>query len=676
MAARNKELVSLRGDRDSGKETRRGPRLRDYLRPWAAIPVLVPAGYLTHWMWGDMGWGTGLAAAGILAAGSIVTYATHALTTARTWYAHHIAIGMTGTSTAWLTLATAAGPGRPVLDILLLGGATLAAIANVHLWAGGQTSNEQQQKGTGRILPSFARVAEVLNLKNIRARMLSDTDMQQRHKLHLDNGETVEGIQHRRKELASAYGVAPGAIRIVESTSRADEAELIITKKEVMGELIPWPGLNPEHVGTSIADHPLHLGTYEDGEPFFNEVTNRHSLTVGMAGAGKSVYGKAKLVQIAARSDTFCLAIDLAKGEQTLGPIQAAIGWSAYNKKSAKALLAAVKVATKARANHLAKQGKGQWTKGCGLTFLYILVEEAAETVDFAEIVDTARVARSVGIQLELSLQRATHGNLDTDARANLGDGICFGVRDEADASYALPDYVLEAGCDPSRWRKSRPGAFYAAVEAAPQERHTVAIKAFGPPTTNPDEENAVLTPAAESLPSQDEKLDPVTRAAFGKAYEAYLQGVDLEDLEETDDEDDVDELEDEEPMDTDAQEHDEIDPIVLSTPDGDPEITGDIDTEIPPLDGDDFALVTRARKGTVTSAAEARAAVDSLIDEWGTGYEFTPYELKVELREMGVERKKSWIYSQTKRLADEGRITQDDTGTWRVQETRALAGV
>ena len=666
--ARN-ELV-VRGDHEDNRN-RRTHTFADYLRPWLAAPALVPAGFLTHWMWGDLGIGTGLAAAAIAAAGGVVTHAAHRLTAARTWYAHHIATAMTGGAAAWLALATVFGPGRPLLDMLLIGGSAAAAIANVHLWARAQGTAETAPKQGGRVLPTFEEIAAKLNLRNIRARLVSDTEMQQRHELTLENGETAESIQSRAKELASAYGVAPGAIRVVEDQSRADRAELVITKKDVMGKLIPWPGLNPAHVGASIADFPLYLGTYEDGEPFHNQITNRHSLTVGMAGAGKSVYGKVKMVQVAARKDTFTLAIDLAKGRQTLGPIEGAIGWPAYTKKDAKGQLAAIKRAIKARADHLADAGHAQWMPGCGLTFLHILVEEAAEVVDFDEIVEVARVARSTGIHLDLSLQRATWGNLDTDTRANLGDGICFGVRDFADASFVLPDYVTEAGCDPSRWRKSKPGAAYAAIEHTDPDRHVVAVKMFGPPTTDPADENRDLKSAADSLPDQDQKLDPVTRAAFGEEYAAFLEGrgrtpavataaADVDEIKEYDDTEDLD------------MDMDEIDPIVLTTPDDDPEIEGDIDTPLPDLEGEDFVLPTR-KKGTRASAEEARAAVESLLEEWGAGHEFGAFELKEELREMGVERSKSWLYGQLRRLEEAGLLQHEDSGAWTVLETREL---
>ncbi|WP_174545756.1 hypothetical protein [Nocardiopsis dassonvillei] len=668
------ELVYRGRDEDTDKKRKGGATWGDYIRPWIAAPALVPAGFLTHWMWGDLGWGTGLAAAAIAAAGGVVTYAAHRLTGARTWYAHHISTAMTGGAGAWLALATAFGPERPLMDVLLIGGAAGAAIANVHLWARGQGSNEATpKKGNGRILATFEEVAAKLNLRNIRARLVSDTEMQQRHELTLDNGETAESLQNRNKELASAYGVAPGAIRVIEDQSRADRAELVITKQDVMGKLIPWPGLNPAHVGTSIADHPLHLGTYEDGEPFLDQITNRHSLTVGMAGAGKSVYGKVKMVQVAARRDTFTLAIDLAKGRQTLGPIEGAIGWPAYTKPDARKQLAAVKRAIKARANHLADAGHAQWVPGCGLTFLHLLVEEAAEVVDFDEIVEVARVARSVGIHLELSLQRATWGNLDTDTRANLGDGLCFGVRDHADATFVLPDYVTDAGCDPSRWRKSKPGAVYAAIEHVDVDRHVVAAKMFGPPSTNPAEENRDLRAAADALPNQDEKLDPITRAAFGEEYAKFLQGqgrtaaapassVDVV-VPEVDDVDDEELTVDE-----------DIEPFTgFTTPDEDPEIMGDLDTEIPPLDPeDDFVLPSR-KKGTKASAEEARAALEDTLAEWGPGHHFTVWDVKVAMEERGAERKKTWFYDHLARLADAGRLRHEDDGSWTVLESREL---
>ena len=672
----SKELVS-QGDQ---QPSRGGPSLADYLRPWAALPVLLPAGFLAHWMWGSAGLGTGLAAAAIAAAGGTVAWVTHRLTEARTWYAHNIATATIGAGTAWLSASVVFGAGRPMLDILLIGGIALCSIADVHLWAAGQGQGEDgpKKKSKGKVLMPFAAVAEKLRLRNVTARVTSESEMQQRSKLTLAEGTTAEDVQRYRREMASLYGVAPGAVRVIEDPSNAAKAELVVVKEDVMRQLVPWAGLKDEQVGASIEDAPLELGIYEDGEVFVDRLLDRHTLVVGMSGSGKSVYGKVKIVSIAARRDTFVVAIDLAKGRQTLGPVGGAIGWPAYDKASARAALAGLKRAVRARADHLADQGLGQWTPTCGLTFIHVHLEEAARLLDFDEVVELLQEARSTGIHIELSLQRATWSNLDTDARANLGDGICLGVQSEADASFVLPDYVMDAGADPSQWRKSRPGAAYAAIQEVETERHTTAVKFYGPPSEKKEEENAVLTPAADSLPNQDAKLDPVTRAAFGQAYAAYLaeqgqqstpapvaqaaaaaptpQEAPVHTTEET----------------TDDEEG--VEPIVLEGEDPDPDLAADIDDPIEAPDGSDPAQMTLAPPPrTKESAEEGRRRLDAQLQLWAdqglNEKGFTAPDLGRALTDgQGLKRSRGWILKELRRLESEGRVWQDDDSRWHVQ--------
>src|SRR5699024_11813341 len=110
------------------------------------------------------------------------------------------------------------------------------------------------------------------------------------------------------------------------------------------------------------------------------------------------------------------------------------------------------------------------------------------------------------------------------------------------------------------RWPNPRPGAPDAAIEHVDPDRHTVPVKAFGPPTTNPKDENRDLTRAAESLPDQDEKLDPITRAAFGEVYAEFVAAragapQTEDDVEEQDDDD----VEDEDDDDVEDQDDDEV---------------------------------------------------------------------------------------------------------------------
>ncbi|WP_152442665.1 hypothetical protein [Nocardiopsis kunsanensis] len=677
MAKKN-ELVSLRRGGDEREERRPSrPQLVDYLRPWVAAPLLIPAGFLTHWLWGEAGWVTGLASAAITAAGGVVTYATHQLTAARTWYAHHIATAMVGTATGWLALATAFGPGRPLMDALLLGGAALAGVANVHLWAAGQgTKEETANKPT--IMP-WAKVKEILHLRGVSMRLTKQTDAVTQGRLEFENGATVETLQARRKELASLYKVAPGAVRITEHPERADWGEITIITRNVMKELIPWPGLDDKHVGASLADGPIGpLGLYEDGTEFIDDLEDRHTLTVGMSGSGKSVYGKIKILNIAARRDAAVLALDVSKGRQTLGPVQNALAWTAFEKKSAKAMLKAIERAATARADYLGSKGLPNWTKKCGLTFLHILVEEAADLVDADELVKLGRMCRSAGIHLEVSLQRATFTNLDTDTRSNLGDSVCFGVRTADDASFALPDHVQEAGAEPERWQNYQPGSAFAVVREADEDRHAMPIKMFGPPTDRKEDENKDLSPAAEALPDQAAKIDPITRKAFGEPFEDWLAAREngAPALAAVQPDEDTDEEEDEVEEEDGEYEEDEMEPIVLDLSDDDPEVIGDLNTEVAPVDGEDELVLSQPRKGTKASAEEARAGIESLIHEWGPGHTFRITDLKTELAEMGISRGKTWFYDQVQRLEDGGSIAQDDEGNWTVQETRDLASV
>src|SRR5690554_1569428 len=646
---------------------RSGPGIGAYLRPWATTLGLIPAGWAAHLAWGDAGLTTGLAAAGITAAGACVTWLSWRLCRARTWYAALVAPATAGGITAWLATATIAGPGRPWLDLLIVGGGALSGLVNVHTWQRNQSGGRSGSVWE-RPMPTWREICQLLGLRDVRMRVVSRTDTQIRAEVVVPPGETVDSLQGRRAELASAYDVAPGAVRVIPDPSRARRATLVITTQDVMGQLVPWPGLNPDEVGASIADAPLTLGVYEDGELFRDEVDNRHTLVVGMSGAGKSVYGKIKMVSIAARRDTFVLCADLSKASQTIGPIRRAIGWAATTRGEVAAMLAALERAVTARANYLGERGLPGWTRDCGLTFLHVQLEEAADLVDLDQLVKLLRTARSTGIHFELSLQRATWSNIDTDTRAQLGDGVCFGVRDEADARFALPDYVLDAGAAPHHWRKARPGAAYAAVESAPPERHALAVKMYGPPSAKKEDENEVLAAAAESLPDQDAKLDPITRAAFGAPYEDYLRRTRTETQQDAAVA--ADEHQNQErTMTTGNVDHDGE---IYQTPDPDPDIpTPSLDDpiEMPP-GGRDFALGPAPRSRE--SAAEARARLDAQLNLWADqGHSrFRAPELLGALRSSGLQRSRAWLLGELKRLEAEGRLLHHDGGEYELVTT------
>lgn len=638
-----------------------------YVMPWATTAAMIPVGWLAHLAWGDAGASTGLAAAGITAVGGAVTWVAHRLCRARTWYAAVMAPAVTGGATAWVAVATVAGVGRPWVDLLILGGGLLAGMSNVHTWQKGQGAPGKTV--FDKPLPSWEEIAETVGLRGTRMRVKEENDLRKVGVVQLRPGDTVEEIQGSLSAIASVLKLPRRSIRAVENPADCSQAEVTIVKKDVLRDPIEWHALGEAEMGISLADMPLELGTYEDGVPFTDDLFDHHTLTVGMSGSGKSTYAKLKAIKIGARSDAVTLAIDLAKGSQTLGSVRPALLWDAYTMSDARTLLKAVERAVKARASYLGSKGLENWEKGCGLTFINLLMEEAARLVDVEELVTLGQVCRSVGIHLEVSLQRATYTNLDTDARANFSSRICMGTADEADATKVLPEYVIDAGVAPHDWGDRQQGCAYAAVKSKGKERHHVALRFY-------KATNKALAAAAALLPDQDAKLDPITRRAFGAAYAEYLAarpaaGTEVPDIEElptvpdtpqslTDDYDDYDQEDDGEDYVEEEVEHINIDSEIGLE-------EGEVDFVLPP------------RPEPKLTPAECRDQLTQQLAEWESEgrMEFRVRELIEALRSRQVDRSRPWALGELGRLTEAGRIIHHDGGKFEiVVQDRALAGV
>lgn len=646
------------------KKGRSGPGVGSYLAPWLGTAAMIPVGWLAHLAWGDAGASTGLAAAGITAVGGAVTWVAHRLCRARTWYAAVMAPSVTGGATAWMAVATVAGVGRPWVDFLILGGGLLAGMSNVHTWQ--KTQSTPGKTVFDKPLPSWEEIAETVGLKGTRMRVKEENDLRKVGVVQLRPGDTVEEIQGSLSAIASALKLPRRSVRAVEDPEDCSQAEVTIIKRDVLRDPIEWHALDDEEIGISLADAPLELGTYEDGQKFTDDLDDHHTMTVGMSGSGKSTYAKLKLIKIAARSDAVVLAVDVAKGKQTLGPVSNAILWPAYTIKDTRALLAGLQRAVTARADYLGSKGLANWEKGCGLTFLHVLLEEAAQLVDEDELVTLGQLARSAGIHLEVSLQRGTYTNIDTDARANFSSRICMGTSEEADATKVLPEYVIDSGAAPHHWADRQQGCAYAAVKSQPKERHTVPLRFHN--ASNKD-----LEEAANALPAQDPKLDPITRKAFGAAYAEYLanrtEGTEVPDIEElptvpdtpqalTDDFDDFDQEE------NDTGHEPEVAHI-------------NIDSEIGFEPGESDFVLPAAPAPTKVTAAEARERLEGLLDEWQDAgrHEFRAPELRDALTERGVKRSRPWVIAELSRMQEEGRIIHHDGGVFEIT-SRALASV
>ncbi|NYI99292.1 hypothetical protein HNR12_005646 [Streptomonospora nanhaiensis] len=670
--------ITLWEQAEKPKKERGGPGFGAYVRPWVTGAAMVPAGMAAHALWGDAGATTGLAAAAITAAGGASTWLTWRLVRARSWYTAVMATGTTGGITAWLGLATVAGTGRPMLDLLIVAGGALAGLSNAHTFARRSSGGSGGGGATAydRPLPTWEQVAEVVGLSGTTMRVTEETELRRVGVVQLRPGDTADSIQGALASLASAMRLPRRAVRAVEDPDDCSQVRVTIVRRDVLREAVDWAGLPEELVGASIAEAPLELGVYEDGAPFTDDLFDHHTLTVGMSGSGKSNYGKLKAVQVGARADAVVLAIDLAKGRQTLGPVEGALLWSAYTRPDATAMLAALVHAVQDRANHLAKRGLENWQPDCGLTFVHVLIEEAAELVEIDTVVDVLRIARSTGIHIEMSLQRGTWTNLDTDARANLASRICLGVADERDAGFVLPDYVTEAGAAPEAWADRQQGCAYAAVKSQPANRHAVPLRFYRAT-------NAQLAEAAGRCGDQDAKLDPITRAAFGAAYERYLarrtSGQAAGGPRDHDDQEHSGMTT--APKASRAErvaravaadpDHDDEAAVTYATADPDPDIDADIDdpVEMPPGAALGGQPPRRSREG----AAQARARLDAQLQLWADqGHrQFRAPELRDALRDQqGLVRARGWVITELARLETEGRIIHHDGGLYEIAAT------
>ena len=645
-----------------GKASSRDGGPGRYVMPWAATAGMFSAGWVAHLAWGDAGASTGLAAAGITAVGGAVTWVAHRLCRARTWYAAVMAPAVTGGATAWMAVATVAGVGRPWVDLLILGGGLLAGMSNVHTWQKGQSTPGRTV--FDKPLPSWDEIAETVGLRGTRMRVKEENELRKVGVVQLRPGDTVEEIQGSLSAIASALRLPRRSVRAVEDPDDCSRAEVTIIKRDVLRDPIEWHALDEKEIGISLADAPLDLGMYEDGVPFTDDLFDHHTMTVGTSGSGKSTYAKLKAVRVAARSDAVVLAVDVAKGKQTLGPVEGAILWPAYTMKDTRALLGAIKRAITARADYLGSKGLGNWEKGCGLTFLHVLLEEAAQLVDIEEIVTLGQLARSAGIHLEASLQRATYTNIDTDARSNFNSRICLGLAPEEDASRVLPEQVIDAGAAPEQWADRKQGCAYAAVKSAPPERHATPVRFH-------NASNSDLEEAANALPEQDPKLDPITRKAFGAAYAEYL----------------ATRTEKSEVPDT---------PQSLTTPDDPGEQEDDVDQED---DGEDYVeaevdhididsdVFDDTQSGfdlppcpaPKLTPAECRERLAAQLAEWENQgrFEFRINDLIAALKRRGVDRSRTWGIGELGRLTEAGRIIHHDGGRFEiVAADRALEAV
>ncbi|MFF6794553.1 FtsK/SpoIIIE domain-containing protein [Streptomyces filamentosus] len=488
-------------------------RALPYTPPWIAAATLPPAaGTAVNLLWGDAALSAGLASAGIALGGaglSALVWKTGDGTTKARKARRAQATATVAASAGWLTCAVAAGPfGRPMLDLWLYGGALIAASWNARQIMGhGAGAEDETNSG------SLGRLAEAIGWEKVTVRSAKGTGKGTvKAAIEVAPSATIDAVQSTAGKVAAALQVPPSGVIVTPDPEDASRGTVSVRVADLLKDGVAF--LMPAAFGL-LPTEPVPLGMYADGElwavnPFAAAIL-QHVLVMGVTGAGKSELLRTLLAHLATRRQMSVFLVDLAKGRQTVGHMAEGIDWLIQDAREAKRMLKSLPAAIRARGDVLAAEGLDQWSPDSSLNAMLVWVEEAADVVDFDELDEIARKARSVGMWLGISLQRATHNNISTDVRANLQGAVCMGVNDPGDAGFCLPDSVTDAGAVPA-WGSDRPGYGFATGMGIPQDRWTMEAR------SSLTDRNVLAALVAAAAPYRD-PLDEATAAALGQTY-------------------------------------------------------------------------------------------------------------------------------------------------------------
>ncbi|WP_037905007.1 hypothetical protein [Actinacidiphila yeochonensis] len=513
------------------------------------------------------------------------------------------------------------------------------------------------------------------------------------------DGATADELARKIPAMTSALKLGTGRITHTVDDDDASQITMRVQVADLLKEGFPWPG--PSAFGTGFGDSPLHVGRYEDGETVKvnipgvlrdpQELTNgnvEHAIFQGVNGSGKTQGNAGMITDAATRSEVSIIIVNAAKFMQDYGHIRHAADMVITTTADARRFFKQLGPVIEARAAYLASKGLARWEPGCGLNFLMIVLGEAADYADGDAYGKVLRTIRSSGGWVESEIQRATHDQMDTSARANHPAGVAFGLSDGAEAQYVLPPEAIDAGAFPG-WGNRKPGYSYWAGMGIPQERWAVVARTYAV-------DRATLAAAVTAGLNVRTPLDSITAQAFGKLWEnrtfyttpllASEPGTGIPPMPTTppatpaasaapdaptayDDqelEDDMDVEVDEELI---ARETADLEDALAKILEDDPE-PGEyedlsVDKEVaPPADDAPVLELGGGDDTDQLTSEQGRVALYERLDQWVREgkLSFAPRELTDILLRLGLRDTKRWFYRERDRLIEAGVISEDDS--------------
>lgn len=454
------------------------------LPPWLAAAGLFLTGGVAHVAWGNPG-RVGLVS-GFLGASAV------ALTGLTVWVSrprHPVVRTLSAVTVAlaglWMILATNWGWGHGLWWLYPLPTMVVCVAWNIkHLLRG--NGGDHTAHGPS----AWGDVADKVSLLRATIRKQEQVGPRQVIKAELEPGTTLAQVRQEASVVASLMKAPSNGVTVTGDPDHPDDSsrvEVAVMPMDVLTMTFAWPG--PSYPGASIADHPIRIGTYQDGEPVDLELVGRrggkvvsHIMIQGMTGAGKSELLQEIADEVLSRTDTELEYIDTGdKAEQTVGPLLSGLARPpSLTDAEAKKHLEDLDREIKPRAQHLAERGMREWEKGCGLSFKVVIIDEAGDSIaaDKKRFTRLARKLRSLGVLLICAQQNFAQRTMPVDARKNFGTGICCGISEAGDAGWVLSDTTIEGGAQPWLWRNFKPGYFYIEDGGIAQHRWVVPARA------------------------------------------------------------------------------------------------------------------------------------------------------------------------------------------------------
>ena len=269
-------------------------------------------------------------------------------------------------------------------------------------------------------------------------------------RLHAD-GMTVDTFRKLEGQVAHWLGKGVIDVRIANHPHHAAMCFLyVVTRDLLSGSLGPWPLLDTPPGTLTITDGVL-VGHDAGNNPVRLDVVNDAAFVAGMRGTGKSSFLQQIVAGAALCNDVELALCDMKEGAEFYAWQHVVRHW-ADNPAAAAALIRHLLTEREERSRRLRDMKLRKWQPGCGMPFVLLVIDEAAELdnggAESAQgmLTKLLRLGRAQGIGVIAATQRPSADWIDTSMRAQCNVGVSFRVRDATETSVALGPGAVNAG--------------------------------------------------------------------------------------------------------------------------------------------------------------------------------------------------------------------------------------